>query len=100
MNDRNASKGPNPALLLLIPAGLIIAKGMRHRRAMWQAEWSPSGAAGHRHGHHGRFGAATEAEGGSFHLPPKIESMLDTWHTRAHKDPESVDSKASEPETI
>ena len=91
MTKRNSSGGPNPAVFLLIPAALIIAKGMRHRRAMWESGWSPSGDAGRGSGHHRRFGAAG-AEGGSFRLPPKIEWMLDTWHTRAHEQTDSTDS--------
>jgi hypothetical protein len=92
MNKRNASGGPNPAVLLLIPAALIIAKGMRHRRAMWESGWTPSGAAGH--GHHRRFGGDGEAAASSFRLPPKIEWMLDTWHTRAHQKADPTDSTA------
>jgi hypothetical protein len=100
MTKRNASGGPNPAVFLLIPAALIIAKGMRHRRAMWESGWTPSGDAGRGYGHHGRFGAAGEAGAGSFRLPPRIESMLDTWHTRAHRNSEPTDPTAPQPETI
>ena len=100
MNERTASKGPNWAFLLLVPAALIVAKGMRHRRAMWESGWTPSESAGHGHGHHGRFGSEGEAVGGSFRLPPKIEWMLDTWHERAHQKADSTDSTASEPESI
>jgi hypothetical protein len=103
MNKRNTSGGPNPAVFLLIPAALIIAKGIRRRRAMWESGWTPSAAAGHGHGHSRRFGVDGEAAAGSFRLPPKIEWMLDTWHTRAHDKGESADSTgspASAPETI
>ena len=87
MSERSDSRGPNWALLLLIPAAVVVAKGMAHRRAMWDSDWTPEGASGHGHGHgHGhqrRFRGDMEA--GSFRLPPKIEWMLDTWHTRAHE---------------
>ncbi len=98
MNERNASRGPNWAVLLLIPAAVIVAKGMHHRRMMWESGWTPSGASGHGHGHDRRFGGDVEA--GSFRLPPKIEWMLDTWHTRAHQKAESTDAPASDPETV
>jgi hypothetical protein len=101
MNERSASKGPNWALLLLIPAAVIVAKGVAHRRAMWESGWTPEGAAGHGpgqgFGHHRRFGGDMEA--GSFRLPPKIEWMLDTWHTRAHAKADSTDATAPETET-
>ncbi len=35
MTDQTTSRGPNLALLLLIPAAVIVAKGVAHRRAMW-----------------------------------------------------------------
>ena len=31
-------------------------------------------------------------EAGSFRLPPKIEWMLDTWHTRAHQKADAADA--------
>jgi hypothetical protein len=90
MNDRNTSRGINPALLLLIPAAVIFAKGVRHRREMWASGWTPSGATGHGHGHRAPFGVDGEAADRSFRLPPKIEWILDTWHTRAHEKTEST----------
>ena len=94
MNERTASRGPNWALLLLIPAAVIVAKGVAHRRAMWESGWAPEGAAGHGpgRGHRRRFGGDMQA--GTFRLPPKIEWMLDTWHTRAHKKTDSADPGA------
>ena len=96
MNERNSSRGPNPALLLLIPAALIVAKGVKARREMWASDWTPSGTGGHGHGHgrRGPFGVEGDATGGSFRLPPKIEWMLDTWHTRAHEKTESTETGA------
>jgi hypothetical protein len=78
MNENRERRGPNPALLLLIPAALIIAKGARRRRTMWA-----SGG----HGHHASFGQGGPSadERAAFRLPPKIEWMLDAWHTRAHE---------------
>ena len=102
MTEQTTSRGPNWTLLLLIPAAVIVAKGVAHRRAMWESGWTPEGAArpGYGHGHGRRFGGDMEA--GSFRLPPKIEWMLDTWHTRAHAkadSPGSTDATASESET-
>jgi hypothetical protein len=31
-------------------------------------------------------------EAGSFRLPPRIEWMLDTWHTRAHQTADRADA--------
>jgi hypothetical protein len=97
MNETRGRNGPNWGLLLLIPAAVILVKGAMHRRTRWESAWGASGAAGRGYGHHGRFGAAEGAsdERGAFRLPPKIESMLDTWHTRAHEAAEST-----EPPTI
>jgi hypothetical protein len=100
MSEGSASKGPNRALLLLIPAAMIVAKGVRHRRAMWESGWTPSGATGHGHGPHRRFGGDMDAAAGSFRLPPKIEWMLDTWHTRAHEKADSADSVAGDSQTV
>jgi hypothetical protein len=87
MSEKAASTGPNWALLLLVPAVVIVAKAAMHRRAMWESGWGPSATAGRRYGRHGRFGGAegSEADARDFRLPPKIEWMLDTWHTRAHR---------------
>ncbi len=97
MNDSRATRGPNWGLLLLIPAAVIVAKGAMRRRAMWEAAWaSDPSSAGHPsgHGHHGRFAAGRGPEGQppAFRLPPKIEWMLDTWHTRAHEATATADT--------
>ena len=73
MNEKRDSRGHNWGLLLLIPAAMLLAKRAKHRRAMWQSGWSS--ADGH----------------DEFRLPPKIESMLDNWHTRAHQAAESTE---------
>jgi hypothetical protein len=93
MNEKSRSRSSNWRLLLVVPAALILAKGAMHRRAMWESGWSASGATGRRHGHHPRFGAAEGAsEGrGAFRLPPKIEWMLEDWHSRAHQAAESTE---------
>jgi hypothetical protein len=88
MNEKCGGGGPNWGLLLLVPAALILTKGAMHRRAMVESAWGPaSGGAGRGYGHHARFGggASDAEEPGAFRLPPKIEGMLDTWHTRAHQ---------------
>lgn len=94
MNERNAGRGHHLGLLLLIPAAVIVAKGVHHRRMMWESGWTPSGAAGHGNGRHGRFGGEGEAASGSFRLPPRIEWMLDTWHTRAHEKADSTEASS------
>lgn len=100
MNDNRGTKGPNWGLLLLIPAAVIVAKGAMRRRAMWDAAWATDpGSAGHPfgHGQHGRF-AAGHGPGdqpAAFRLPPKIEWMLDTWHTRAHETTATADATAA-----
>ena len=88
MNDNHGRRGPGPGLLLLIPIGLLIAKGIGRRRRMMEI-----GPGGHRHGSgfgrgFGRgFGpGAFDAEGRyTFALPPKIEGALDAWHKRVHE---------------
>jgi hypothetical protein len=87
MNDNRERRGPSPALLLLIPAALIIAKGARRRRAMWASGWSEPGPEGRGFGHHHGFGGGDGPgdQRTAFRLPPKIEWMLDSWHTRAHE---------------
>jgi len=80
-------RGPGPGLLLLIPIGLLIAKGVGRRRRMLA---SGSGAGMHHGFGHGRFGpgfgpGAFDAEGRpTFTLPPKIERVLGDWHDRVH----------------
>jgi hypothetical protein len=86
MNQNRERRGPSPALLLLIPAAVIIARGARRRRAMWAAGWGESGPEsrgfGHRHGFGGGEGGGDQRA--AFRLPAKIEWMLETWHTRVH----------------
>lgn len=95
MHDHRQRRGPNPALLLLIPAALMVAKGARRRRAMWAAEgWS--GPAGHGFGHHGRF-ATGQGDPRAFRLPPWIEQALDAWHTSAHASAGATDLPATPP---
>jgi hypothetical protein len=59
---------------------------------MWESGWAPSGSAGHGAGQRRRFGGGwTARERGTFRLPPKIEWMLDDWHTRAHQQEEAAE---------
>ncbi len=85
--NKQRSSGSHRWALLLIPTALIIAKGARHRRAMWEAGSGPTGAHGFRHRHPGHFGGGegTADARGAHRLPPRIEWMLDSWHTRAHQ---------------
>lgn len=98
MHETRGGGGPNRGLLLLIPAALILAKAAKHRRqAMWESVEGEAGAAAGPHGHHhapfARRGWSAGRDG--FRLPPRIESALDAWHSRAHQEPASA-----EPETI
>jgi len=94
MNEKSESKGPNWRLLLLVPAAAILFKGATRRRARWASTWGAPGAAARGHSHGGRFGATETGPDGrsAFRLPPKIEWMLDSWHTRAHEAVESTEN--------
>ena len=88
MNEKHEGGSPNWKLLL-IPVAVILAKGAMRRRAMWEAAWPTDEAGrGHdrSHGRHRRFGAwdAEATEHAAFRMPPRMERMLDSWHTRAH----------------
>ena len=90
MNDNQTRRGPGKGLLLLIPVALIIARGARRRRAMWSSQGDTEP---HRHGFGGDFDMR---RGGAFRMPPKLEWMLDAWHTRAH---EAADEAEPSPAT-
>ena len=93
MHERRTGNGRNWAPLLLIPAAVIIAKGASRRRARWDAAGGPQ--AGFGFGRHGHFGPGEgTADAGSFRLPPKIEWMLETWHTRAHEKDQATETSA------
>ena len=67
MHEKHHSGGPHIGLLLLVPVVAMVAtKAMHHHRMRWD---QPGDAA-----------AARELR-----LPPRIEWMLETWHTRAHE---------------
>jgi hypothetical protein len=90
MNQNAASRGPNVGLLLLIPAAVILAKAAMHRRAMFESGWAASEADRRAFGQHGRFGGrGRDSDLSGFRLPPKIERVLEAWHTRAHATPEA-----------
>jgi hypothetical protein len=100
--NQNERRGPGRGLLLLIPIGLLIAKGVGRRRRMMEA--------GGGHGRHGGFGhrgfgpGTFDAEGRyTFSLPPKIESVLDAWHERVHAEtahPEEPPTKSAGTATV
>jgi hypothetical protein len=79
MNENQGRRGPGLWPLLLIPAVLIIAKGARRRREMWAGV---NGYGGHHRFVEGGFDAEGRPE---FRLPPKLERVLDEWHTRVHE---------------
>ena len=96
--SHNERRGPGRGLLLLIPIGLLIAKGIGRRRQMLEA--SPGAGRHHRFAHgfaSGGFGpGGFDAEGRySFALPPKLERVLGQWHDRVHAAPESPSSAAT-----
>ena len=82
MNEKR-SHGGHPWLILLIPATVILAKAMHRRRAMWDPEW-PAGGGWHGH-RSGGWSEGRTAASGEVRLPPRIESILDAWHERAHQ---------------
>ena len=95
MSDKSTSGGPNIGLLLLIPAAAIVARAaMRHRQMLWAEVGEPGSAGPHpRHGHRHFAGPGFgPASSDDFRLPPRIESMLDAWHTRAHQADEPQES--------
>ena len=75
MHDKHHSGGPHIGLLLLLPVVAIAAsKAMHRHRMMWE-----------------EVGGA-ESAGRELRLPPRIEWMLETWHTRAHQATEKTDA--------
>ena len=90
MNEQSTRNSTNWKPLLLIPLAVVIAKGASRRRARWAAAGYGPGMR-HGYGHHG-FGARFETPEGEFRLPPKIESMLEAWHTQAHAKDEPADT--------
>jgi len=95
VSEKTTSGGPSVGLLLLIPAAAIVAHAaMRHHRMMWAEIGEPGAAAPYRRHRRHRF-AGPESETAArdgFRLPPRIEWMLDTWHTRAHQAAEPTDA--------
>jgi hypothetical protein len=93
MHEKRRGRRPNRGFLLLVPVAVILAKRAMHRRAMRESAWGGSEAVGGGYGPHARFGGGEGGPGGraAFRLPPKIEWMLDTWHTRAHQGTESTE---------
>jgi hypothetical protein len=75
---------------LLIPAAVMTAKAMRRHRMAHG--WVGSEAIG-RHGHRGWAGSVGPDGEPGFRLPPKIEAVLDSWHTKAHQAAPSADTE-------
>jgi hypothetical protein len=92
MNEQAAAKSTNWKPLLLIPLAVVIAKGASRRRARWEA--MGFGLEGRRYGYgrHGFGPGHHMADGGEFRLPPRIEAMLDAWHTHAHEKDEPAET--------
>jgi len=85
MNEKRTSGGPNVGLLLLIPvAAAAVHMAKRHHRMMWDEIGGPGSTSG-----------ADAAARDGFRLPPRIEWILDTWHTRAHQAAEPTDAPAA-----
>lgn len=97
MNENRVRGGPSWRFLLIIPAVLILAKGAMRRRAMWDSAPGASGSGGQGYRHHGHFGAGDgdPDQRAAFRLPPRIESMLETWHTRAHQTADTTEPPTS-----
>jgi len=94
MNEKRGG-GPNLLPLVIVPvAMMLVAKAAHRRRRYWAGMWGAEGGPAGRHGfgghggpgHHARhgWGGSFEGEGGRVNLPPKIEAILDAWHTQAH----------------
>jgi hypothetical protein len=96
VNDKCRNGGPD-LRLLLIPVAVIVAKAAMHRREVWAPPWGPDdGGPAIGRGHHTRFGADTEAGArAGFRLPPRLEWILDAWHTRAHQAAEATSAAAA-----
>ena len=84
MNQTSTPRGRSLKPLLLIPAAIMVAKGMSRHRARWESADGEPGVRRHGPGRHGRFGPVDPVTG-EFRVPPKIEAMLDAWHRRAHE---------------
>ena len=97
MNEHRERRGPNPALLLLIPAAVIIAKGASRRRAMRDTSWGGPGGFGPRHGQYGHHGSFGPGDGPGFSrdasMPPWIEQKLAAWHAKAHEQGPDAEQK-------
>ena len=90
MSETQTRGGPNRALLLAIPAVVIIAKAAMHRRAMMESSWNGPGGSGYGYGHHRFAGVDGETGPRAFRLPPRIEAALGAWHTRVHEASEAT----------
>ncbi len=88
VSEKCNNGGPGVGLLLLIPAVAVAAHvAKRHHRMMWDDLGGAESATRFRgHGRHRFAGPDSDpAARDSFRLPPRIQWILDTWHTRAHQ---------------
>ena len=79
MNEKRGGGSPNRWLLLLIPVSLMMVAKSHRRRMAWGHAWEP----GRGFGHHAP-GGESGTPGDAFRIPPRIEAILESWHTRAH----------------
>jgi hypothetical protein len=94
MNQTRHGGGHTLRMLLLIPAFVMIVKAARRHRMMWEQGWGPEARSAGPHGHHGwvgRGGVRGDTNSGP-RLPPRIESILNHWHDRAHQAADSAES--------
>lgn len=91
--DEKRAGGPNLLPLVIVPVAMMLtAKAIHRHQRRWAGMWGVEGDPGGRYGHgghgglHGRHGWAGpfEGQGRRLNLPPKIEAILDAWHTQAH----------------
>jgi hypothetical protein len=95
VDEKHAGGSSHRWLFLAIPATLLMAKAMH--RHMPPHEGGHGSWAGRR-GHHG-WGRWAGAEGDGtpdFRLPQRVESMLNTWHERAHQAVDSDESPSAD----
>jgi hypothetical protein len=79
MNEKCGGGNPNRWLLLLIPVSLMMVAKSHRRHMAWGHGWEHGRGFGHV-----APGGGPGSPADTFRLPPKIEAILESWHTRAH----------------